>query len=111
MRTKYSHKTVTVFSVFFLLALTLHHGCSAHKSQTFLHRDSPLASVSPKAVNINTADANELQNIPGVGPVLAKKIIDHRDRYGPFRRPEDILIIDGISEKRFREFRGFILIK
>jgi DNA uptake protein and related DNA-binding proteins len=43
--------------------------------------------------------------------VLAKKIIGHRDRYGPFRRPEDILIIDGISEKRFREFRGFILIK
>ena len=111
MRTKYSHKTVTVFSVFFLLGITLHQGCSAHKSQTFLHRDSPLASVSPKAVNINTADENELQNIPGVGPVLAKKIIGHRDRYGPFRRPADVLIIDGISEKRFREFRGFILIK
>jgi competence ComEA-like helix-hairpin-helix protein len=66
--------------------------------------------VSPKAVNINAADADELQNIPGIGPVLAKKIIGHRDRYGPFRRPEEILIIDGISEKRFREFRSFILI-
>jgi competence ComEA-like helix-hairpin-helix protein len=111
MPTKYSHRTVTVFSVFFLLALTLHQGCSAHKSQTFLRRNSPPESVSPKAVNINAAGADELQNIPGIGPVLAKKIIGHRDRYGPFRRPEEILIIDGISEKRFREFRSFILIK
>ena len=63
------------------------------------------------AVNINTADANDLQRIPGIGPVSAKKIVDHRDRYGPFRRPEEILIIDGISEKRFREFRSFILIE
>ena len=111
MPTEYSHNTATVFSVFFLLALTLHLGCSANDSQTSAKRNSPAESVSPKAVDINTADTNHLQNIPGIGPVLAKKIIDHRDRYGPFRRPEEILIIDGISEKRFREFRRFILIK
>jgi competence protein ComEA len=111
MPTKYSHTTATVFSVFFLLALTLQSGCTAYESQTSSRQNSPPQSLSPKAVNINTADADELENIPGIGPVLAKKIIGHRDRYGPFRRPEDILIIDGISENRFREFRSFILIK
>ena len=67
--------------------------------------------MSPGAVNINTADAEELQKIPGIGPASAKKIIDHRDRYGPFRRPEEILIIEGISDRRFREFRRFIFIE
>ena len=67
--------------------------------------------MSPGAVNINTADAQELQKIPGIGPASAKKIIDHRNRYGPFRRPEEILIIEGISDRRFREFRRFIFIE
>src|SRR5436190_6827496 len=104
MPVKYSHNTLTVFSVFFLFVFGLHLSCANHRSQTLTLRKSE-TSMSERAVNINTADAKELQRIPGIGPVLAKKIVDHRDRYGPFRKPEEILIIDGISEKRFREFR------
>jgi competence protein ComEA len=111
MPTKYSHTTRTVFSVLFLLAFTTLAGCSTRDSKTSSLKNFPPASVSPHAVDINTAGIDELQKIPGIGPVLASKIVDHRDRYGPFRRPEEILIIDGISEKRFREFRSFILIK
>ena len=111
MPTTYSHNTVTVFSVFLLLAFALHLSCASHESQTFSPGKSTEISASTDAVNINTADADELQRIPGIGPALAKKILDHRNRYGPFRRPEEILIIDGISEKRFREFRRFILIE
>jgi competence ComEA-like helix-hairpin-helix protein len=111
MPTKYSHNTVTVFSVFILLAFALHFACASHESQTFLRRQSAEISVSADAVDINSADEDDLQRIPGIGPALAKKILEHRNRYGPFRRPEEILIIDGISEKRFREFRSFILIE
>ena len=111
MPAKYSHNTVTVFSVFILLAFALHLGCASHESQTFPLRKSTAISASADAININIADEDELQKIPGIGPALAKKIIDHRIRYGPFRRPEEILIVDGISEKRFREFRSFILIE
>jgi len=99
---------LTVFSVLFLLAFGLLLSCARHGSQAYSPRKSEI-STSTSAVNINTADANELQRIPGIGPVSAKKIVDHRDRYGPFGRPEEILIIDGISEKRFRELRSFIL--
>jgi len=111
MPTKYSHNTLTVFSVFFLLVLAFHSGCTPNRLQTSSRRIPAAKSLSSQAININSADVNELQRIPGIGPVSAKKIVDHRDRYGPFRRPEEILIIDGISEKRFREFRSFILIE
>ena len=110
MQATYSHNVLTVFSVLFLLAFGLHLSCARHDSRTHSPTKSEI-STSTNAVNINTADANDLQRIPGIGPVSAKKIVDHRDRYGPFRRPEEILIIDGISENRFREFRGFILIE
>ncbi len=111
MPAKYSHNTSTVFSVFILFAFALQLSCVSHESQTFSPKRSAAIAMSPGAVNINTADAEELQKIPGIGPASAKKIIDHRNRYGPFRRPEEILIIEGISDRRFREFRRFIFIE
>ena len=66
--------------------------------------------TSQAAVNINTAGAAELRSLPNVGPALAEKIIRHRERYGPFRRVEHLLIIEGISDRRFREIRHLIKI-
>ena len=59
-------------------------------------------------VNINTATLAELERLPGIGAGLATRIIAHRTRYGPFRRIEHLLIIPGISERRFAELRPFI---
>ena len=59
-------------------------------------------------MNINTASPAELEALPHVGPALSRKIIEHRKRYGPFRKPEHLLVIDGMSEHRFRELRQFI---
>jgi competence ComEA-like helix-hairpin-helix protein len=59
-------------------------------------------------VNINTATLAELDRLPGIGPGLAARIIEHRTRYGPFRRTEHLLIVPGISERRFAEMRPFI---
>ena len=66
--------------------------------------------ASQPAVNINTADAAELSRLPHIGPALAEKIIEHRKRYGPFRRVEHLLIIEGVSDRRFREIRHLIKI-
>jgi DNA uptake protein ComE-like DNA-binding protein len=51
---------------------------------------------------------SELEDLLRVGPVMAAKILEHRNRYGPFRVPEHLLIVDGISEKHFRELRPYI---
>jgi competence ComEA-like helix-hairpin-helix protein len=63
-----------------------------------------------KPININTASANELETLPGIGEALAARIIEHRQKYGPFRKPEHLIAIRGISDKRFRALRDFITV-
>lgn len=60
------------------------------------------------ALNINAATADELEKIPHIGAVLAKKIVDFRTAHGPFKRPEHLMLIDGISDAKFRSFRHMI---
>lgn len=50
-------------------------------------------------VNVNTAPAAELAELPGIGPTLAQRIIEHRTQHGPFRRLEDLREVKGIGAK------------
>ena len=67
--------------------------------------------VSQRPVNINTASAEDLQTLPHVGAAMARKIIDHRVNRGPFKRPEELMLIDGISDTRFRRIRHLIRVE
>lgn len=60
------------------------------------------------AVNINTASAEELQKIPHIGERMADRIVEHRERHGAFRRAEDLILIQGISDSRFRRIRSLV---
>jgi competence protein ComEA len=62
-------------------------------------------------ININTAATKDLEELPGIGRGLAERIIDHREKYGPFRRPEHLIIVRGISDKRFRALRDLITVE
>ena len=66
------------------------------------------ANVSISALNINEASAAELESLPEIGESLAKRIVEYRARNGRFRRPEHLLLVPGISEKRFRQLRGSV---
>jgi competence ComEA-like helix-hairpin-helix protein len=66
--------------------------------------DSPL-------VNINTASRVEFEKLPGIGPVLAARIVEHRERYGRFRRAEHLLLVRGLSERRFRAMSSQIAVE
>ena len=68
----------------------------------------PSLQRTNQLININTASANELETLPGIGKGLAQRIIDHRERFGPFRRPEHLIIVRGISDKRFRALQDLI---
>ena len=57
---------------------------------------------------INTASASDLERLPGVGSQIARRIIEHRERYGRFRRVEHLMMVRGISERRFNEMRSLI---
>lgn len=65
----------------------------------------------PERININTASTKELEKLPGIGKGLAERIVDHREKYGPFRRPEHLIIVHGISDRRFRVLRGLITVE
>lgn len=64
--------------------------------------------AGPLMVNINTATVEELDLLPGIGPVIAQAIIDYRDEYGNFDTPEDLLNVNGIGEKRLEAILDFI---
>lgn len=61
--------------------------------------DSPNASPAGAKVNINTATAEELQELPGIGPGRADDIIAYRTAVGPFSRAEDLLLVPGLGPK------------
>jgi competence ComEA-like helix-hairpin-helix protein len=69
--------------------------------------------TDPKSlrININTASTSELEKLPGIGKVLAERIVTHRVEYGPFRRREHIMMVRGISDRKFREIRGLITVE
>lgn len=69
------------------------------------------ASATTKRININTASAKELEDLPGIGKGLADRIVEHRERYGPFRKAEHLIIIRGISDARFRALRDLITVE
>lgn len=56
-------------------------------------------SLPDGPVAVNTADADELDTLPGVGEVIAQRIIEEREENGPFYYPEDLMNVKGIGEK------------
>ncbi len=71
---------------------------------------APTQSTAAGRVNINTAEAEQLQTLPGIGPVLAQRIIDHRMTYGYFKAVEDIAKVEGIGQKRMEELKDYITV-
>lgn len=59
-----------------------------------------------QCLNLNTAKAEELERLPGIGEVMARKIIEFREQDGPFRRPEEIIVIEGFSERKYRQIES-----
>lgn len=78
-------------------------------------QSAPLPATTAKQqaslrTNINSASTKELEQLPGIGEGFAARIIEHRERYGPFRRPEHLITVRGISDRKFRALRDLITV-
>ena len=71
--------------------------------------DAALADA--RQVDINTASAAELERLPGVGPTLAKRIVDDRSAHGPFQSPEDLQRVQGIGPKTYETLREYATVE
>lgn len=91
---------IVIILFFSLTALS----CSARVD----HRPSPYTPIDTNAVNINTATADQLEKLPGIGPRTAGSIIEYRTENGAFRRVEHVMLIRGMSERRFIELRPYL---
>lgn len=91
-----------------LLAFSL-SGCTKRTRTRFANAPAQPNQTSPR-ININTADDTALETLPGIGKGLAARIIEHREKYGPFRRPEHLIMVRGISERRFRSLQASITV-
>ena len=70
-----------------------------------------LLSVLLLALNLNTATPKELEALPGIGPALAKRIVDFRTQRGGYKRIEELLAVPGISEKKFKVLRHHLTVQ
>lgn len=88
------------------LQMQQHPLASVHSSLTVTSVRNSVPDT--KRVNINTATAEQLQTLPGIGPVLAKRIIAYRREHGPFGSVAELINISGIGEKKLESIWDLI---
>ena len=84
---------------------------SEEKAQGILNGSQSSSSspgLSQGKININTADSTVLQQLNGVGPATAEKIISHRESVGKFKKIEDLKNVSGIGDKTYEKLAAFI---
>lgn len=73
---------------------------------------SPALAANPAGVvNINDASESQLALLPRVGPALAARIVGFRDENGPFKQPEDLILVPGIGDKTFERMAPYIVVE
>ena len=97
-------------TILFLCFLTAVSGHDSRLVPTPAGEDSVSEALSAAdgKLDLNTADAAELETLPGIGPALARRIVEHREVYGPFARIEELTAVSGISWELLDALEPFI---
>ena len=90
---------------FVLMLVTLLSVGAFAQAQTTRANATAAVEKAP-LVNLNTATAAELGQLPGIGPKVAARIVEYRIKQGPFRKAEELMNVQGIGEKTFLKLRA-----
>lgn len=102
------------------LAAKLTDGQKVMLARVQSQQQQPLAGAAPLAgkapaqagtlININTASAAELETLPGIGPSMSRRIIDHREKNGSFNSVEDLDDVEGIGPRKLESLKDLVTI-
>ncbi len=67
-------------------------------------------ATSTEKVNLNTATLEQLETLPGIGPAMAKRVIEYRTKVGKFNKIEEIINVKGIGEKKFQKIKDRLVV-
>lgn len=101
---RYFHQAVPVSHATNLLSAAPAAG--RHRTQ----EEGGASHASEKGLRINRASLEELENIPGVGPVIGKRILEYRVRNGGFRSLDELMKVRGIGRKSYEKMAPFLAI-
>ena len=65
----------------------------------------------PLPLDINLAAAGDFEKLPGIGPKLAQRIVAYRQKHGPFRRVEDLMVVKGVGIKKWKAIRPYLRVE
>ena len=105
---------VTFTLAFFIGRSSVHAQITAERAPEQTVRALPEPEPAPEEaprLDLNRASLAELEALPGIGPVLAERIVDWRSANGPFVSAEQIMDVEGIGEKKFDEIRDSIYVE
>lgn len=95
-----------VFLSLFVASLLMAGGAQPHAQTASAKGESkPLVTV-----NLNTATVPELEALPGIGASTAARIVDYRQKNGPFKKIEELMKVQGVGEKSFLKLRPHITV-
>ena len=75
-------------------------------------QDTPRAAAAAAGapVNLNSASVAQLEALPGIGRATAERIVEYRQKNGGFKKPEDLMNVQGIGEKSFLKLKPLITV-
>lgn len=82
-----------------------------HSNNIFERNTQSSTNIQSNLININNANAAQLDTLPGIGEVTANKIINHREENGLFKSIEEIKKVNGIGDKKYEEIKNLISIE
>ena len=89
----------------FFLTLMFVVGIAGFSPATVSAAEPPAAKVSVETIHLNQATAEQLQDLPGVGPALSERIISYRDQHGPFSSVDQLVAVKGVGQAKLASFK------
>ena len=99
-----------VWGALFLIAPIWQPGTPVAYMPALPQTEAAAESAPTQLVDLNTADAETLQTLPGIGPAKAAAILEYREQHGPFLEPDGLLEVPGIGETLFGDIADYICV-